>query len=224
MTGDKSESPRVRRLVLLSLATATSLGMALASTLVSTMFDPAPSREYSERLPLLQRLEKALRNGADLPAARQIVAARKPAPTQWPFRESVERYKEPLTLSTVLADLRAELFLKEQPDQEFIAAIDRIANEDQQTNPFDRLRSAQRVHFETIRAALGPQYGAVQQSVDRIVDEISNQNRLVGEYLADATMSYRLSVGALVLAIISLIPQVAQVWRWVQGRFNSDNA
>ena len=218
-----SVSDRTSRLRRLRLLTTSALAVmtlaATASLIAGILMAQATSKQYSERSTLLSRIEKAVNNGADLRSVKQIFSNRQRVrPKLWPLGYSNDRYGEPVNLSTVLEDLRANAFLRDDASETLVATLDQIIAEHEQTNPFDQLEPTQRLHFESLRSKLGESYPTIRPNVDRIVGELASRNQLVAEYLADATLSFRLSIIALVVGLVALIPQVAQGIAWWRTR------
>jgi len=119
-------------------------------------------------------------------------------------------------MEKVLKDLKAELFLKDNVNQELAKRIKDKLNEHKRTDPFDKLEPGQKVHFEAVQTKLAGKYSDIQTNINRIVDELDNKNKLVAEYLTDATLSYKISIIALIIAILAWVPQIirgVKSWR-----------
>jgi hypothetical protein len=184
-----------------------------------------------DRTKLLADIEMAVNSGAELQDIRQIFENRKHVRLSIIkdiFRSSEAEdkaiYKEPVALNSVLKDLKADIFLRKEVNKELVQKIKAALAEYEKSNPFDKLESSQRIHFETIQSKLGDGYAHIQQDVNLIVDEMSNKNQLVAKYLGDATLSFRISVIALVVGVIAFIPQLAGVWRWWRRKTKGENS
>jgi hypothetical protein len=197
----------------------------------SLLFFAAVGRDDSksvDRGKLLTDIERAIGSGAELQDVKQIFENRKGFDTNiirafFRGREAEAKaiYKEPLALNSVLKDLKAEVFLRKEVNKDLVQKIKVVLAEQERTNPFDKLDPGQRIHFESIQSKLGDGYAHIQQDLNLIVDEMANKNQLVVRYLADATSSYRISVIALVVGALALIPQLFAAWRWWRRRINS---
>ena len=111
-----------------------------------------------------------------------------------------------------------KLYLNSEVKPDLIKLISEKLNEHEQSNPFDRLEPGQRVHFELVQTKLGTNYVQIQDNINRIVDEIDNKNKLVDKYFSDATMSYRISIIALLIGLLALLPMVKNFWGWLRKK------
>lgn len=120
----------------------------------------------------------------------------------------------------ILKNIKAELYLQEKIDLSLITSIAKKINEHEQSNPFDKLEPNQRVHFEIIQKQLGDKYTSIQSNMNRIVDQMENKNKLVNEYLNDATMSYKISLFAFFIGLLALFPVTLGLWNWIKKKVN----
>lgn len=192
--------------------------------MVSVIFGRV-DQKYVDKVKLHSEIEMAINSGAELQDIKQIFENRKYVRQNILiniFRSTEEEakavYNEPLALSSVLKDLKADIFLHKDGRKDLALKIKTILAEHEKTNPFDKLDSGQRIHFETIQSKLGDSYGHIQQDVNLIVDELSSKNQLITKYLRDATLSFRLSVVALVIGLLAFLPQVVATWRWWRNK------
>lgn len=176
--------------------------------------------KFIDRTDLLLKIEKVISKGASLDDVKQIYQNRKHIRRNiFSFGKGKSaQYVEPISLSTVLKDLKSELYLRENVDKNLANSIKKILDNHEKTNPFDKLESGQKLYFEVIQSKLGDNYSLIQENINRIVDQLVNKNQLVTEYFKDATFSFRLSVFALVLGALAFIPQVFAAWRWWRRR------
>lgn len=171
----------------------------------------------------------AINNGAELQDIKQIFEnrshVRRYIPSIFGSAEAEAKaiYKEPVSLSAVLKNLKAETFLGDKTNKELARKIKEMIAEHEKSNPFDKLESSQRIHFETIQSKLGTGYVHIQQDVNLIVDEMASKNQLVYKYLGDATLSFRISLIALFIGLIALIPQIVAMLRWLNGKAKAEN-
>jgi hypothetical protein len=153
----------------------------------------------------------AISNDSDLRSVKQIFANRDLKRKKlFSFGEEDGVYKESVPLSVVLEDIRANLFLIEKPDLELVNKIDKIILDHHQTNPFDRLDEIQKDMFINIRLKLPDDYQIIQNDINKIADEINVKNQLVDKYLDRSTMSFWVSISALVFSISIAILQLYQ--------------
>lgn len=115
-----------------------------------------------------------------------------------------------LAFSQTLNIIKTNEYLSKEPDRVFLKKLEKIINENNETNPFDRLESGQRDLFENIRVKLGDDYPIIDKDLNKLTDELSNKNSLVNEYLSDSKTSLFVSIASAVLAVLLA---VAQMWQ-----------
>lgn len=178
------------------------------------------ANKYVNRSLLVSKIELSISKGAELEDIVQIFKNRKHV--RRPLfsglfgnkEKSLEGYyKEPISMQKVLRDLKAELFLKDNVNQELVEVIKSKLNEHIKTDPFNKLEPGQKVHFEAVQTKLADKYSDIQININRIVDELDNKNQLVVKYLTDATLSYRISIIALIIGLFALVPQIIRAWK-----------
>lgn len=182
-------------------------------------------QKHVDKSKLFSEMETAINSGAELSDIKQIFENRKYIKRNLigdiftkDFSNNKSTYDEPVSLTRVLKDLKSEVFLNKDGNKEFAAKVKLILAEHEKTNPFDKLESNQRIHFETIQSKTGEGYPHIQQDINLIVDELANKNQLVTKYLKDSTLSFRISVFALVIGILAFIPQLVSAWRWWKNK------
>ena len=171
-----------------------------------------PFHGHTNQDKLASTLSVAIRNDADLSAMKTIFNNRiidKTLQSRWLGGDDGE-YLEPVSLAAVLEDMRAEYFLGEKQNNEFLASLDALIKENNEVNPFDKLQSHQRDFFASIRIKLNENYPLVENDILKLSDEISNQNELVKEYLSDTTTSLIISITGLIIALIVSAIQIIQ--------------
>ena len=155
---------------------------------------------------------KAIENGADLRAVKQIYLNRE----QFlglgflGLRPSTTHYPLSIPLSVVLEDIRTDLFINPDADKSLLPRIDGLIVQHLQTNPFDKLEATQKDHFERLREKIGDRYAVVQTDVAKIADELYAQNLLTKQYLRDSTISFWVSIAGLALSLVLGAVQVSQ--------------
>lgn len=170
----------------------------------------------------------AIKNGAHLDDVKQIFENRNHENSAYTYitylltgylgENEGGYYKEPIDLTTVLKDIRSELYLNDSVDSNLVNLMTGMINKHEKMNPFDKLNPGQKIHFELIQTKLGKDYEVVHDSMTRVVDELYNKNKLVDKYFSDATMSYRISIIALIIGFLALIPQANLLWQWWKSR------
>jgi len=186
--------------------------------------------ELVRKADLHERLITAINNGAELDDVRHLLHIREESPESI-FSDSLndfeylnkkdDFYLRPVNLHQVLKDIKARIFLKNPVDMELVKRVKGMIANHEETNPFDRLKSNQRIHFEVIQSKLGDDYINIHDDVIRVIDELENRNSLVDEYFSDATMSYRISILAFIVSIVSLlIPLIKPLRSWRRKKRN----
>jgi hypothetical protein len=159
-------------------------------------------------------IEKAILNNADIEVIKHIYNNRiiiKPDIILSLFKKSPqEKYLEGTPLSTILSDILADYYLTGKNDSMLLCKVHRIVLVHNQTNPFDKLEANQKNDFENLRLKLGDKFDVIQSDVNRISDELANKNQLVDEYLDKSTLSYWISIAALIATILLSVYQIIQ--------------
>jgi hypothetical protein len=148
--------------------------------------------KYVDRKQLHSEIELAVRNNADLQDVKQIFEDRQYSKKTLVLgvpkeKEDKRIYREPISLSRVLRDIRADIYLKQEVDGELASKMKTMISAYEKSDPFDKLEKNQRLHFETIQSKLGNNYASIQNDINLIVDELANKNVVVEKYLGDAT-------------------------------------
>lgn len=122
------------------------------------------------------------------------------------------------TLAYILEDIRTEKILEKNTTKESLTKLDHIISEHAAVNPFEALERNQKDYFDAIRQKTGDQYANIKADIEKLVDEVAKKNELVQKYLADSTLSLRLTYLALVLTLIIGGWQIFQAWPSKQRR------
>jgi hypothetical protein len=219
-----------RFLILVSICIMTSMFLVGASSGAATPGQTKRNTTYTDKIVLHKYISKAVVNGAGLDDVKQIFINRVRIEKSFlgfkSFFSSESEitfdkvsYKEPIALSTVLKDIKSDLWINSGDNSELISSFATLIDENEKTNPFDKLEPSQKVHFEIIKDKLGSNYAEAQESINRIIDEMENKSNLINKYFSEATLSYRLSLAAFVLSIFSIMPQlIALVRRRIGNR------
>lgn len=155
-----------------------------------------------------------VRNGGDLSAVKHVYVNRNKERLFFrPFRRDLENfYPQDITLSSVLNDIKSDYFSATpfMSDTLYYQHLLFIIQENDFHNPFDNLEPNQRYYFENIRAKSGNNYIELQSDIAKISDELHNKNQLVDKYLNKSSLSFIISIIALVISLIASIIQIAQ--------------
>lgn len=193
------------------LAAVTVILLLLAGTW-GFIFYITPEPRIITKESLKATIIKAIENGADLRAVKQVYVNREQF-LGWGFfavRPTTTHYPISIPLSVVLEDIRTDLFINPDADKSLIPRIDVLIVQHLQTNPFDKLEPTQKDHFERLREKIGARYTVVQTEVTKIADELYAQNLLTKQYLRDSTISFWVSIAGLALSLVIGTIQIYQ--------------
>ena len=207
------ESKTRSKNVILSMITTILIGV-IASVLASFMF-PTEKSTFVSKYTIQKEITQAVSNGADLRAIKQIyknrsIEKRSIFDVFIVFGSEKNPYPSDIPLSTILEDIRANQFLTEKRNPDLIIKLDEVIKTYYATNPFDKLEPNQKDFFENIRIKLAGNYDAVQSDMHKISDELYNKNALVTKYLKDSTLSFWVSIAALIFSFVISIVQLYQ--------------
>mgnify|MGYP000182029718 CR=1 FL=1 len=196
--------------IIMMLLIVIGLGKAVLSG-VNVFF---PYNGYTEKIVIQEKIKKAVNNGASLEVIRTIFSNRnidKSFFSRW-LKDDLINYIEPLRLSVVLDDMKAEYFLEDHKTElePYLSKLQLLTDENVEINPFDKLESYQKDYFINIRLKISDKYELIENDVNKIADELNKQNSLVKEYLSDATTSLFLSGGGLIFALFIGLIQIRQ--------------
>jgi len=170
-------------------------------------------KEYVKKETIHNNFMSAIQNGADVRAIKQLYINRKVEEKPFILFSSFDEnnyYSSESPLSTVLEDIRASLYLNDNKDISLIPKIDQILINYSQTNPFDHLKNGQKDQFDNIRIKLGDDYIKIQNNINRIVEELSQKNKLVDLYLSDSRASLFVSIFSVIFALVIAAYQIYQ--------------
>ena len=121
-------------------------------------------------------------------------------------------YPSSTSLTFILNDLLLDYYKRDSVslDSSYLLKIRNIIKENELTNPFDRLEVSQKYNFENIRSKLAKNYYLIQTDINKITEELDKKNQLVNKYLDKSTLSFWLSITALVVSFILSICQIIQ--------------
>lgn len=212
------------------LLASTSIGSVAIIVFAMAFAAALQESQGVDKQDLFQNIERAIQNGAGLDDVRQIFHNRKHVPEFNIFRlfrtgklRREHIYVEPITLGVVLKDVKSEIFLKKDVNKDFHEKISRMLSEHERINPFDKLNSDQKLQFEQIQSKLGENYDDIEKNINLIVDELASKNDIVAKYLRDATLSFRISVVALIIGVLAFLPQFVGFWRWLMSKWRSSS-
>lgn len=194
------ESLRRRYLIALGWVSASAFLTAFMVTML------LPSTESFDEKLIQSDIIAILSNGGDLRAVKQAYSQRDL------LSESIfstisggrkESYAINTPLSVVLDDIRVQIFRgKDDFDKEMMTPLDKIIEEYEQTNPFDKLQIGQKDYFENIRVKSSSNYENLSNDLNHIADQLFSQNQLADKYLDEATQSSYISMFAVAMAVL----------------------
>jgi hypothetical protein len=160
---------------------------------------------YTPQSAVKKEIQTLIGNGADLNTLKHYYS-NKPM-IEWGLfygwnNEKSDHYTNSSTLLHVFKDIKSDLYLSSPPVEKVLVSLNKLIAEYQKRNPFDGLMINQRDHFENVRIKLGENYQIVQIEINKISDELQQQNKLVTQYLADSNTSLYVSIFSLAFALL----------------------
>lgn len=211
-----------------------SLILSISIWVMSLLFSIKASIYYHSTLccqkAIIQnQLITVIRNGGNLNDVKDVYRKRvlKNLSVIKSFDEE-DYYNENVPLSEVLSDLRIKYFLEKEQrrysrktyvikdsisvdaDSLYFSLLNRIIDEYNKKNPFDKLEPNQRDILNNIQQKLDTGYVKISGDVSKIVDEMYNKNQLVTKYLDKSDTSFRISIIALIVTIALSFYQIYQ--------------
>lgn len=188
------------------------------------------SSPYCSKTTIQDQLKTVIENGGDLDAVKDAYNDRdlKKILLTSMRVETKDYYKEDVPLSVILNNLRTRYFLEierrkdsnkthvikdsisVEADSLYFSLLNKIIDEYNKKNPFDKLEPNQRDIFINLQQKLDTGYVKVSDDILKVVDEMYNKNQLVAKYLDDSKTSLRISWVALLASIILSLIQIYQ--------------
>ena len=164
-----------------------------------------------EKGPIKASMALAIKNGANLDVLKHVYSRRQ---ADNPFlllpKNKGKYYPYETAFSLILEDLRADYFSTAQfvRDSVYIWQLDAIIQENSNRNPFDQLEGTQRYYFNNVLVKSAGNYSIIQEDVNYIAKELQEKNLLVSRYLSKSSISFVISIIALVLTFFGSIWQI----------------
>jgi len=129
---------------------------------------------------------------------------------EWGFiygwsNDKKDYYKSPISLVNVLKDIQSDFYLKTASNTLNIKRVVELIKEHEQRNPFDELSEIQKDQFNNIRIKLDSNYELVEQEVNKLSNDMKQNNKLINQYLSDSKTSLYVSIASLIFALITTI-------------------
>ncbi len=208
----KAEKDQKQLKILLSLLTNLMVTIAVAITMVAGVgiFSGNYNKEYFPKS-IKDSLKTVIMNNGDLDVIKNIYknrSNRRPNILEtFSGKASENNYLVETPLSQILDDMKSDYFLNTELDSIYLTKLNSIITIHRQTNPFDKLEYNQKNDFENVRIKSGNDYIKIQTDIIRIADELHNRNLLVTKYLDRSTISFWISISAVVLTILLYLLQ-----------------
>lgn len=106
-----------------------------------------------------------------------------------------------ITLSQVLLDIKADLFLSGKTDVKQISKIDALIELNNAKNPFDGLPMNQKDIFENIVLKANSNYPKIQTDINKLSNEMRNQNSEIAKYDTNAEINYYITIVSFITAL-----------------------
>lgn len=162
-----------------------------------------------------QKINKTINGGAGLTFVKHVYEKRIIKQNQFhPIYVSNKESKYPITTSfqDILNDLFVDYYESNQSDTVYLKKLQRIYDENLETNPFDKLQENQKYFFNNIRSMLGSDYDKIETDLNKISEELNYKNEMVEKYLDKSTSSFWIAIIGLVLSIALSSYQIYQNW------------
>ena len=203
-----------RKIFTLFSALVTSLTMLIAIVSLMTLFygDEHLFEKVFSKEDIQSKLIPTIKNGGTLESVKHIFEARQYKTSSNLFKSKQEEYYSASTsLSFVLNDLIVDAYQNgSYKDSIYFNNLKQILCEYERKNPFDDLEDSQKNIFENLLIKLGNNYEIVQSDVSKLANEVNNQNKLVHKYLNKSTLSFIISIVALIITIVASGYQIYQ--------------
>lgn len=175
---------------------------------------PANNVKYIDLVKLQDKVKTVIENNADLSIIRHIYDEQLKREASY-FAYTVKFWKynyeltprDKISLNIVLLNIKSEYYFQEIDSSSIvrISKLEKIIQDYNDINPFDKLESQQKYFFENLKIKLDSNYIMIAEDVLKITDELHRKNSLVSEYLSNAKSSFKISIIALSVSSISLI-------------------
>ena len=190
-----------------------ALGLLTAIMVSAMEATVSDTTVFVEKVYLKNALKLIIQNDGDLNAVKHFYSERRIEKHIFLRQKSIDLYYSgQTTLSTVLNDLKCD-YLSADPfvkDSAYYSKLLLLIQENDFHNPFDNLEANQKYYFENIRTKSGDQYAELQSDISKIADELQHKNQLVEKYLNKSTLSFVISLIALIFSLITSVIQIIQ--------------
>jgi len=217
----KSLQSRLSRIQIFLFSISVSLLIAIF-TLVLSYATGADSEKWVKKSSIKMKLLTAVESEAPIDVLENIYLNRiaEKRTLRNIFSSFEEYYEYDTEFTKILIDLKSDLYT----DSVAIFTKGKISNlrdstakhisntiiEINQVNPFEKLFTPQKDLFENLRNKLLTSYAPIENDVNKIVDELYQQNTLVNEYLSDSKTSFWISIIAVLIALFTSGYQIYQ--------------
>ena len=174
--------------------------------------------EYVEKTGLKKNIIQVIKKGAGLNDVKNVFSDRvvlNQRKYYYYYDENSSYYNNKnLTLLEVLEDLHTDYYLdtvpKSHQDSLYFCSLNSIIDEFSRNNPFDELEPEQRVYFQNVQSKIPFEYDRIKDDMMRISDALKEKNTLTKEYLQKSTLSFWISIGAVLVTLILGLVQIFQ--------------
>lgn len=211
---------------LLTMILAISITMFFVLKLPNLISDK--DRESGFAKTVKQDIVISIRNGAPIEVVKNIynLAQNNPIKNRvtydifsflWDDSKSKKEavvYPMNTTLSRILEECRKDYYVNNNnEDSMYLHRLNSLISQNSQTNPFEGLDPNQKFLFENIRQKLDSSYIKVEPEINKLTDEMKNRNQLVNEYLSQSSISFTISIIALIFSLIISAYQIYQSYK-----------
>ena len=172
-----------------------------------------------EKTPLLTNISIAIENNADIKIIMHIFNSAKEE-AGFSIRAVFKKDKtsfynvDAITLNNILMDIKSQYYVHSLTNSsDFILKINKLIEENNEINPFDKLESNQKYFFQNIRNKSKDNYLLIKEDVNFICEELSYRNKLVNKYLSNSKASLIISIIAIIIALFLPIYELIKTIR-----------
>lgn len=186
---------------------------ALIGMLLSTLSLFLSNQVYVDKAKIKADITTLISNDAGLSTIKHVFnnkSLSKIKKFSLTFGKDENAYPDNVSLSQVLEDIKADLYLSGKPDQDKLTKINSIITANSAQNPFDGLPANQRDLFENIVTKSNAAYSVIQPEVNKLANELRIKNAQLEDNDTKVEVSYYITIISFITAIAIAAFQIFQ--------------
>lgn len=169
-----------------------------------------PNKNLTDKSQLQNEINTLICNSADLDVVKAAFENRKNISISmfkfWNYY-SIDENKyyrtNEITLSKVLNDIHISYYNSVYVfDTVKIKKLENLIKINNERDPFEKLLDNQRYLFENLRSKLSENYFFVKEDINKIADDVDENNKLVNKYLSRSEISFWISIFAVIITVV----------------------